>query len=768
MADDGKITFSVWLDADAAEKELASVKKKILDLEKELYSQQGKKTDLEASAEKAKLALEEAVALYSELRRAGASAADLKAQEKVIDLRGKEYDAAVAAVEKQNAAIADTTRRIETEKLAYGELAQQAAAAGDEGKKGADKTSSALEDLGKRVDRFSNRITGLIKRIFVFSLVTRALRSVREYFGAALKTSDEFTAATARLKAALLTAVQPIYSAVLPALTALINVLTHAMQMLASLSSSIFGTTATASAEAAESLYSEANALDAVGGAGGKAAKSLAGFDEINKLDSGSGGGGGGAAAGGLNTPDFKGMIEGQMSELEVYLSGALLALGAILTFTGASIPLGIGLMIVGAAGLASAASVNWDSIPPNVKKALTLTLAVLGGAALAIGAILTFSGHIPLGIGLMIAGAAALGSAVALNWNAISKALQGTLGGITALVSSALLAIGLILLCSGAALPLGLGLVIVGAAGLATSIAANWSAITSKLRGTLGVIVAIASAALLALGLILVCSGAALPLGIGLLIAGATGLAATVAANWSFITEKLKGTTGLIVAIASGALLALGLILVLSGAALPLGIGLLIAGGAGLATAVAANWDFILEKLRGAWGRIKAWWNTNIAPVFTKQWWQNLFSVIGDGMKAAVNAVLGAIESGLNWIIDKMNGLAFDVPQWVPQIGGKHFGFSISRVSIPRLAAGAVIPPNREFLAVLGDQPSGTNIEAPLDTIVAAFRQVMQETGGARREIVLEVDRQVFARIVLDLYNSESQRVGPQLGGAS
>ena len=49
----------------------------------------------------------------------------------------------------------------------------------------------------------------------------------------------------------------------------------------------------------------------------------------------------------------------------------------------------------------------------------------------------------------------------------------------------------------------------------------------------------------------------------------------------------------------------------------------------------------------------------------------------------------------------------------------------------IPKLAQGAVIPPNREFLAVLGDQKSGTNIEAPLSTIEQALRNVLAEQGN-------------------------------------
>lgn len=89
------------------------------------------------------------------------------------------------------------------------------------------------------------------------------------------------------------------------------------------------------------------------------------------------------------------------------------------------------------------------------------------------------------------------------------------------------------------------------------------------------------------------------------------------------------------------------------------------------------------------------------------------------------------------------------------------------SRLTIPALAAGSVIPPNREFLAVLGDQKSGTNIEAPLDTIVQAFRQALNEQGGGRQQtIILELDRRQFGKVTFDAYNLESQRVGVKLGG--
>jgi hypothetical protein len=125
--------------------------------------------------------------------------------------------------------------------------------------------------------------------------------------------------------------------------------------------------------------------------------------------------------------------------------------------------------------------------------------------------------------------------------------------------------------------------------------------------------------------------------------------------------------------------------------------------------------------------------------------------------------------ENMINWVVDGINSIGFDIPDW---LGGGHFGFDIprvsfGRVSIPRLAQGAVIPPNREFLAVLGDQKQGTNIEAPLQTIVDAFNIALSQNGGANRgntEVVLEIDGREFGRAVVEQGNRENRRIGTRL----
>lgn len=144
----------------------------------------------------------------------------------------------------------------------------------------------------------------------------------------------------------------------------------------------------------------------------------------------------------------------------------------------------------------------------------------------------------------------------------------------------------------------------------------------------------------------------------------------------------------------------------------------------------------------------------------------------LGTALKKPLNGILSGIEAvangiikGINSMIKALNKLSFDVPNWVPGIGGEKFGFNlkeIKTISIPRLAQGAVIPPNREFLAMLGDQKHGTNIEAPLDTIKQALAEVLTEVGGGTREpIVLEVNGRTLAKVVWDEQEKRYKQTG-------
>ena len=160
--------------------------------------------------------------------------------------------------------------------------------------------------------------------------------------------------------------------------------------------------------------------------------------------------------------------------------------------------------------------------------------------------------------------------------------------------------------------------------------------------------------------------------------------------------------------------------------------------------------WIGLWDKIKGAfvfaWEGVKTLWNEHIKQVFTKEWWLNLGKNVMNGLisgfEAGINGIIGMFEKMINWIVNGLNKISFDVPDWVPLIGGKKFGFNIpkatfGRISIPRLAQGAVIPPNREFLAVLGDQKQGTNIETPESLLREIYAEGNAETNALLQQLI-------------------------------
>ena len=162
------------------------------------------------------------------------------------------------------------------------------------------------------------------------------------------------------------------------------------------------------------------------------------------------------------------------------------------------------------------------------------------------------------------------------------------------------------------------------------------------------------------------------------------------------------------------------------------------------------------------------------------RQFFKNIFAGnIGEALEGlkkgfkglgnfAIDIFEGLVKAGckaVNALIRAINKIKFGpIPDWVPLIGGKTFGLNIPEIptdwSLPRLAMGAVIPPNREFAAILGDQKSGTNIEAPLDTIVAAFKAAQSDTAV---NIVFEGDLAALGRVLAPYIS-----VGNRLNGQS
>lgn len=722
MAADGSVVFSAKLDDKDAQKELNKLVKKIDTLNDKIYQKQQQKMPLAKQSEELAVSLDRAKATLESMRSGNEffTADSVKEQERTVKSLQREYDSVTSKVEKMNAAIRADTRSLDKMKTDAGALSEKISGAGTR--------MVAMGEATKKADaflaRFSNRVKRLALRAFVFTIIAKALSVVRDYVWKVIQTNDEAVAAIGNLKGSLLTLAQPLLGVVVPAFIALVNILNSVVRAIANIVSMIFGTTAKKSEAAAKSLYKEANAVEKVGAAAKDAQANLASFDEINTLSSSSGGGGAASALADRLSPVFEQFksdaYKAKIDEITAYLCGALLALGAILCFSGANIPLGIALMAAGAIGLVTLIKENWDCMPNKLRAAITNVLMILGVSALAIGAILCFSGaNIPLGIGLMIAGAAMLGTAVALNWNTVADKTRETLETLLVYIGLAALAIGVILCLSGAHIALGIGLIIIGAASLASAVALDWNSTTEKTKSKLTEILLFAAKSLLALGIM---------------------LAIFCPAAW------------------------------------PIAFGMMIAGGASLVTAAALNWDAILEKLKGVWDNIKQWWKNSVAKYVGASHWKEagkkMINGFLSGVKSAWEAVKTWVANAISWFgnkfVEAQNSIARSNSGRSGGFGTRSGGFgspsrapSISRISTPALARGAVIPPNKEFLAVLGDQKSGTNIETPLATMVDAFKQAMAESGGGATTVVIQLDGKEIARSTVKNINNMTRAAG-------
>lgn len=305
------------------------------------------------------------------------------------------------------------------------------------------------------------------------------------------------------------------------------------------------------------------------------------------------------AATVGLNWTAMSSELASTLALITGVVGGFLLALGAIMAFSGANLPLGIALMALGGASLVSAAVINWHNSDRHLTDALTTLTGVLAGASLAVGAMLAFTGVATgLGIALMAVGAVTLVSAAALNWNSIPDALASPLSRVGLLVSGATLALGAILAFSGC-MPLGIALMAIGATSLVSVMALNWNGLSDEIQNVIAIITTVVSVAFLAIGAALAFSGANIPLGLALLAAGAVTMGAAIMPNWNDLSDNVQQKISMITTVVGGALLAVGAILALSGVALPLGLGLMAAGALSLGAVATLNWDFVVNSIK-------------------------------------------------------------------------------------------------------------------------------------------------------------------------
>ena len=739
MAADGSVVIESRMDVSKADKDLAKLKTKIENLEKSISETETKRSPLAAQMAEYSAKLEEARKNLAYLKEEQAAIntamqpgaapedyiaaysnkpeveANLKIQQAEVDDLQKKFDSVASKVEIYDQKLKAARGDLEAMKESAGGIEKQILSSNTAIGKTASKASSmsaALERAKEGASTFATRLKGVVTSALIFTVISQALAKFRDWMSKVIKTNDEASAAMARLRGSLLTLVQPLVNVLIPAFTTFANVLTRVISMVSQIVSALFGTTAEQSAEAAKGLYEETNALEGTAGAmetageaAEKAQKSLAGFDEINQLsgdssNTSSGGETAGTSSGGT-APDFSGTInDGLTGIVELFTGAALLALGAILTFSGA---------------------------------------------------------HIFLGIGLMVLGALAIWDAVSTNWTEIQTMLQGSLGAVIGIGSLLLFVVGAILTFSGANIPLGIGFIIGGSVGMVATVAANWEAIVSLLQGPIGAIIGIGSLLFLAIGIILCLSGVGIPLGIALIAAGAIGLVTVTAVNWNAIVDKVSEIFESIKKVVSAAWNWLDSIT--NGALTD-----------------------IVNAIQNIFGGIIDF----VAGVFTGDWeraWDGIVSIF----QGVWDAIWGVVRFVVNLIIDGINmlwsGIYTVVSAIVNSIGGIagalgslfgqdwHFSMPANPPLIPKLAQGAVIPPNREFLAVLGDQSNGRNLEAPEsllreiireesgdEEIISLLRDILAATKAGRK---MYVNRKVLAETARDGINAMTIEAG-------
>ena len=752
---DGRIVVQAEVDAKNAQKELdkltAKIDKMEADLKKSTGEQSGLKSQLDAAKESAKQAEDALKSLRAESERlrqitsgeVPASpdayitaygrqtevASQIKEQEAIL----KEQDKIVENLDGKYAKITDKviaqTSALDAAKQKAGELTEQITSASG----ATERMEAAAKKVSDSMNTFSKRVSGLFKRVLVFSLITRALQSLRTWLGKTIMQNEEARAAVARLKAAFLTLAQPILQVVIPVFVKLVNILTQVVTAIAKFFGMLSGKSWASQKSAAQGLNEEQKALEGVGSAAEDASKSMASFDEINQLTDNSASAAGGGAGGAASTeiaPDFSNL---DMAEDKLH-------------------------DILGLVGAIAAGLLAWkiaSLFTNDLSKIWGIALAVAGAFALVYFWLDAWNNGIDLQNFLgMLAGLAALAVGLALAFGPIAAGIALVVGGLAMLV-----------------------------VGIKDVIENGFN-----LVNTLTII-----AGLLAAGIgISLLTGSWIPL----LIAGFLAALVALVSFTGHGEELIQGLKNIIDGFGKffkG---------VFTG-----DMKLTVEGIKQIWEGMKQTWNAIVNSIKDAWNMFITWLQSKspllasifqtygkyvsdvyknikdilkgvidfIVGVFTGDWtkaWEGvteIFKGIWNNIVAIIEAAINFIIDGVNLLISALNRIHFEIPDWVPIIGGKSFGISIppvSQVALPRLAEGAVIPPNREFMAVLGDQKSGTNIETPLETMVQAFKQAMNESGGRSQTIILQLNGREFARAVYKANNEETQRVGVRLAG--
>lgn len=415
-----------------------------------------------------------------------------------------------------------------------------------------------------------------------------------------------------------------------------------------------------------------------------------------------------------LDLPDVSGgkfeqiceNIKAHLNELMIIAGWAMIAIGLILLALG-QYPMGIACLIAGIV-LEAKALGNWSQLSEEAQKMISAIMGIAGTAFLALGIILCIAQQYPLGIALIVLGVAMIATAIALNWDGIKAKIEVVLDKIKQVIlKSFLIVLGIMLLTTGVGMPLGIALIVEGIKAIRSEETLDWEAIKTHIETALTKVKNIITGVLMmVVGVLLCCSGVGIPLGVGLIIEGVRAIKSDEALDWEKMKNEIQATmeTVKMYLLNAGAIV-VGILLCVTGVSLPLGLALILSGIKAFKTGETINSDLILNTVKDTWARIKAFWNAHIGYVFKKEWWSRKFDCIKQGMKDALNGVIGIVERTINNIVSKLNSFSIKIPNWVPTYGGSSLGFNIPYAHLPRLAKGGIVNnPGRGRAVIAGE----------------------------------------------------------------
>lgn len=693
---DGSIIINTELDNTGLKKGLPGIKKSAAEIDKSM-------ADINAQIKNQEKEVQKLAAEYAKLKAQADQWVDLGVDipydpnnsffQQFADVEDK-LNSASEELDKMRAYESDLAK--EAERAA---LAQQA-------------MDNATQSASVSVKHITKRVGGLVKRVLFFSVIAIMLRHIREWMARVLQTNDEFMASLSQLKGSLLTAFQPIWEVILPWLNRFVQILSKVVMWVAAFFSWLTGKSLSASAKNAKALNEQASALEDVGSAADEAAGSLADFDEVNVISQTEAGGGAGAGEIGAPSFDFDQGELSDMASLMEKIGDYVLAIGAGLAswlilrkiFPQWQKSLGLAMAIAGAVLFvrkymeAWTEGIDWE----NFLGMLAGAAFLIGGLGLAFGATGAAIGALVTGIAMLV-----LGFKEWIETGELSNEAFATIE------AGILLVGGAIALLTGSWIPLavaavaGLFLAVLKAFGdteqFIEGLKTSWQGVVEFFKGVFTGDLDMALG-----GITKIFEG--LKQSVGAIVEAFKNMFNSFL-DW--LDEKTNGKiSGIIEWVRT----------------------FLNSEFERISKMVSGVLDGLMQILSGV--------TEFLAGVFTGDWdraWQGLVNIL----KGAVNLIASLVEGMINKIINGINALirGFNkVLSLGDGIAESIFGTTvripeIPQVSIPRLAQGTVVPANREFLAVLGDNKREPEVVSPLSTIRQAVAEALAANGGGSAE---------------------------------